>query len=134
GHLLRLRPPPGRGGLARKRLAVRHVAVQPGTGAEGAGAAHPSSHLDARGRAGSGLGAGHRADSLVTLAPAPPPPSEPGISLTPGTTERGPGALARWLSAPALSAPLVAALLLGLSAYFTALNADLPIVRNALLN
>lgn len=33
-----------------------------------------------------------------------------------------------------MSTPLVAALLLGVAAYFTALNADLPIVRNALLN
>jgi hypothetical protein len=38
------------------------------------------------------------------------------------------------LSDPALATPLVAALLLGIAAYFTALNADLPIVRNALLN
>jgi hypothetical protein len=64
----------------------------------------------------------------VTIARSPPAPGAPG------TVERGPSAFARCLIAPALSAPLVAALLLALSACVTALNADLPIVRNALLN
>jgi hypothetical protein len=59
----------------------------------------------------------------VSVAQSPPPPS----SATPA-------AFTRWLSGPTLSAPLVAALLLGVAAYFSALNADLPIVRNALLN
>jgi len=40
----------------------------------------------------------------------------------------------RWWSEPALATWLVAALLLLVAGYFTALNADLPIVRNALLN
>jgi len=65
----------------------------------------------------------------VTIAHSSPPPSEPSLSRAPGASSFG-----HWLAAPALSVPLVAALLLGISAYFTAANADLPIVRNALLN
>jgi hypothetical protein len=71
----------------------------------------------------------------VSLVHSPPPPSERGLSLggePPSSAAQG--AFARWLNGPTLSTPLVAALLLGVAAYFTALNADLPIVRNALLN
>jgi hypothetical protein len=56
------------------------------------------------------------------------------VSDASATREQGPGELAHWPAAPLLSALLVAALLLGMCAYFTAANADLPIVRNALLN
>ena len=71
----------------------------------------------------------------MSLAHSPPPASERGLSLasTPPSAAV-PGAFARSLNASTLSAPLVAALLLVVGAYFTALNADLPIVRNALLN
>ena len=69
----------------------------------------------------------------MTAANSRPRPSDDELSLS-GAEERASSALARWLAAPALSTPLVAALLLGMSAYFTAANADLPIVRNALLN
>jgi hypothetical protein len=71
----------------------------------------------------------------VSLTHTPPPASERGLSLrSEPPSSAAPGAWSRWLTSPTLSTPLAAALLLAVAAYFTALNADLPIVRNALLN